>query len=156
MSLLLWVAMTIVGSHWACQNMCRHKNVDTRQVRRICLGWARRSAWLQRRVSRPCVFLTRRASQFDPTIDKERKFISNLRWNMPVCAQTVQSVPLQEQPYGKSNWIADPHTNWLLQTIKLVGSDWFYVDWNSARICKWNHQLDRCCQSKALSRWFNQ
>ena len=32
-----------------------------------------------------------------PAIDKERKFISNLRWNMPVFTQTVPSVPLQEQ-----------------------------------------------------------
>ena len=44
------------------------------------------------------MYLLRRGSQFDPAIDKERKFISNLRWNMPVRAQTVPSVPLREQP----------------------------------------------------------
>ena len=59
------------------------------------------SAWLQRRDNRSCVFLPRRASQFDPVIDKERKFISNLRWNMLVYAQTVPSVPLWEQPDEK-------------------------------------------------------
>ena len=57
----------------------------------------------QRRDYRSCVFLLRCASQFDPTIDKERKFISNLRWNMPICAQTVSSVPLREQPGVKSD-----------------------------------------------------
>ena len=43
-----------------------------------------------------------RASQFDPTIDKERKFISNLRWNMLVCAQTLPTVSLREQLDGKT------------------------------------------------------
>jgi hypothetical protein len=33
-----------------------------------------------------------RASQFDPAIDKERKLISNLRWNMPVLVQTVSNI----------------------------------------------------------------
>ena len=33
-----------------------------------------------------------RASQFDPTIDKERKLISNLRWNVPVLVQLVPNV----------------------------------------------------------------
>ena len=46
---------------------------------------------------RSCVLLPRRASQFDPAIDKERKFICNLRWNMPVLAQIVPSAPLREQ-----------------------------------------------------------
>ena len=61
--------------------------------------WSWRSAWLQCRDDRSCILLPRCASQFDPAIDKERKFISNLRWNIPVCAQTVPSVPLREQPY---------------------------------------------------------
>jgi hypothetical protein len=30
------------------------------------------------------------ASQFDPVIDKERKLISNLRWNMPVLSRQFQ------------------------------------------------------------------
>ena len=63
--------------------------------------WSCRSTWLPHRGNRSCVLLPRRASQFDPTIDKERKFISNLRWNMPVCAQTVPSVSLREQPDRK-------------------------------------------------------
>ena len=41
--------------------------------------WSWRSVWLQRRGNRSCVFLPRCASQFDPAIDKERKFISNLK-----------------------------------------------------------------------------
>ena len=32
------------------------------------------------------------ASQFDPIIDKERKLISNLRWNMPVFVQIVPNI----------------------------------------------------------------
>ena len=35
-----------------------------------------------------------RASQFDPTIDKEIRLISNLRWNMPVFVQTVPNMQL--------------------------------------------------------------
>ena len=38
-----------------------------------------------------------RASQFDPAIDKERKLISNLRWNMPVLLQTVLNVRLSNR-----------------------------------------------------------
>ena len=57
----------------AYYTLCRvkvsaQKRVDTpstQQIGRICLGWARRSAWLQRRVNRSCEFLPRRASQFD-------------------------------------------------------------------------------------------
>ena len=52
-----------------------------------------------------------------------REFICNLRWNKLVCAQTVPSVPLREQPFGKSDRIADSHRNRLLRTVKLVGSD---------------------------------
>ena len=63
--------------------------------------WSWRSAWLKRRDYRSYALLPRRASQFDPAIDKERKFINNLRWNMLVCAQTVLSVPLREQTDGK-------------------------------------------------------
>ena len=85
--------------------------------------WGWRSVWLQRRDNRSCVFLSRRASQFNTAIDKERKIISNLRWNIPVCAQTVLGVPLWEQPYGKNDRIADTHINQLLWTVKLVGSD---------------------------------
>ena len=33
-----------------------------------------------------------RASQFDPAIDKERKLISNLRWNLLVFVQTVLNI----------------------------------------------------------------
>jgi hypothetical protein len=35
------------------------------------------------------------ASQFDPTIDKERKLISNLRWNMLVFVRTDPNVHLE-------------------------------------------------------------
>ena len=83
---------------------CRHENVSTHSKPEESAWWSWRSAWLQRRGNRSCEFLPRRASQFDPTIDKERKFISNLRWNMSVFAQTVPNVPLQEQPNGK-NWL---------------------------------------------------
>ena len=33
-----------------------------------------------------------RVSQFDPTIDKERELISDLRWNMSVFVQTVPNI----------------------------------------------------------------
>ena len=65
--------------------------------------WSWRSVWLQRRDNRSCVFLPRCANQFDPAIDKERKFIINLRGNMSVYAQTVPSMPLQEQLDRKSD-----------------------------------------------------
>ena len=38
-----------------------------------------------------------RASQFGPTIDKERKLISNLRWNMPVFSHTVPNMRLSSR-----------------------------------------------------------
>jgi hypothetical protein len=39
----------------------------------------------------------RHASQFDPVIDKEERFISNLRWNMSVLVQTVLNMRLNSQ-----------------------------------------------------------
>ena len=39
----------------------------------------------------------RRASQFDLVIDKEKRLISNLRWNMPVLLQTVPNVQLSSR-----------------------------------------------------------
>ena len=73
---------------------CRRENALTHGKPEGSARWSQRSAWLQRRDNRSYVFLPRRASQFNPVIDKERKFISNLRWNMPVCAQIVPSLPL--------------------------------------------------------------
>ena len=35
------------------------------------------------------------ASQFDPAIDKERKFISNLWWNMPVLPDSPECAALR-------------------------------------------------------------
>jgi hypothetical protein len=32
------------------------------------------------------------ANQFDPVIDKERKLISNLRWNIPLLVQIVPNI----------------------------------------------------------------
>ena len=76
------------------------KCVNTQQAERICLMELEiRLASTQG--NRSCEFLPRRASQFDPIIDKEIKFISNLRWNVLIFAQTVPSVPLREQPDGK-------------------------------------------------------
>ena len=49
---------------------------DTRSKPEGPARWSR-SAWLQRKGGRSCVILPRRASQFDPAIGKERKFISN-------------------------------------------------------------------------------
>ena len=42
-----------------------------------------------------CVLLSRRASQFDPAIDKERKFISNLGQNVPVLLDSPECVVLR-------------------------------------------------------------
>ena len=64
---------------------------STQQAEGICLtkqGW--RSAWLQRRTSWPYEFLPRACQSIWPAIDKERKFISNLRWNMPVLPRQFQ------------------------------------------------------------------
>ena len=44
-----------------------------------------------------------RASQFDHVIDKEIKFINNLRWNMPVFVQTVPNI----QPSGQQDKAID-------------------------------------------------
>ena len=74
--------------------------LSTQQARRIYLGKAQRSAWLQRRTCRPYVFLLRRASQFDPTIDKERKLINNLRWNMLVLPDNLECVALRADMEG--------------------------------------------------------
>ena len=49
---------------------------DTRSKLEMSARWSI-SAWLQRKGGRSYVILPRRASQFDPAIDKERKLISN-------------------------------------------------------------------------------
>ena len=41
------------------------------------------------------MILPRRASQFDPTIDKDRKFISNLGRNVPVLPDSPECVALR-------------------------------------------------------------
>ena len=41
-----------------------------------------------------------RASQFDPTIDKERKLISNLRQNMPVLLDSPECAALRADMEG--------------------------------------------------------
>ena len=46
------------------------------------------------------VLLPRRASQFDPTIDKERKLISNLRRNMSVLSDSPECVALRADVEG--------------------------------------------------------
>ena len=62
--------------------------------------WSWRSAWLQRRNDRACVLLPRRASQFDPAIDKERTFISNLKRNMPVLPDSSECAALRADVKG--------------------------------------------------------
>ena len=54
---------------------------------------------LQRRDGRSCALL-RRASQFDPVIDKERKLISNLRQNMSVLPDSPECVALRADMEG--------------------------------------------------------
>ena len=44
--------------------------------------------------------LPRRASQFDPAIDKERKFISNLGWNVPVLPDSPECAALRADMKG--------------------------------------------------------
>ena len=95
--------MTIMGSHRACQNMCRHKNSShARHMSKLegSARWSWRSAWLQRRDGRSCVLLPRRASQFDPTIDEERKFISNLKRNMLVLPDSSECAALRANVEG--------------------------------------------------------
>ena len=104
MSLLLWTAMMIVVSHQACQERVSAQNfVPCRGHMSKPEGsarWSWRSAWLQCRGGRSCVLLPRRASQFDPAIDKERKLISNLRRNMPVLPDSPECVALRADVDG--------------------------------------------------------
>ena len=72
LSLMLLTERTIVGYDIPDTHeklVSTHKRVDapsTQQAGRIYLTEQRwRSAWLQRRTSRPCEFLPRRDSQFD-------------------------------------------------------------------------------------------
>ena len=44
------------------------------------------------------------ASQFDPTIDKDRKLISNLRRNMPVLLDSPECVALRADVEGNSRF----------------------------------------------------
>ena len=76
--------------------LCRgHKSKPKGSAR-----WSCRSTWLQRRGGRSCVLLLRRASQFDPTIDKERKLISNLRQNMLVLPDSPECAALRADIKG--------------------------------------------------------
>ena len=49
---------------------------------------------------RSCAILLRCASQFDPAIDKERKFISNLERNMPMLPDSPVCVALRADMKG--------------------------------------------------------
>jgi hypothetical protein len=65
--------------------------------------WSCRSTWLQRRDYRSYALLPRRASQFDPTIDKERKLISNLKRNMSVLLDSPKCASLRADLEG--DWL---------------------------------------------------
>ena len=95
--------MTIMVSHRACQNMCRHENSSYAGHTSKLEGsaqWSWRSAWLQLRDARSCVLLPRCASQFDPAIDKKRKLISNLKRNMPVLPDISECAALRANVEG--------------------------------------------------------
>ena len=47
-----------------------------------------------------CILLPRCASQFDPAIDKKRKLISNLRWNMLVLLDSSECAALRADMEG--------------------------------------------------------
>jgi len=76
-------------------SMCRHTSKLKRSAR-----WSWRSTYLQRRDNRSGALLLRRASQFDPAINEERKLISNLRRNMPVLPDISECVALRADMKG--------------------------------------------------------
>ena len=96
--------MIIVGSHRACQNMCRHEISSsaegTRVSRKGPLDGAGDPPSFSTGMVESYVLLPRRASQFDPTIDKERKLISNLRQNMLVLLDSPEYAALRADMKG--------------------------------------------------------
>ena len=68
---------------------------DTRNKPGGSARWSCRSAQLQRRDGQSCALLPRRTSQFDPVIDKERKFISNLGGNLPVLPDSPECTAIK-------------------------------------------------------------
>jgi hypothetical protein len=114
-------------AHGTCSLLSAQKCVNapsTQQAGRICLGWAWRSTWLQRRTCRPYEF-PKACQSIWPTIDKERKFISNLRWNMLACPDSSKCATS-----GAARWENRLNSQYkkksLLRTVKLMGHDWFY------------------------------
>ena len=73
---------------------------DTRNKPGGSARWSCRSAQLQRRDGQSCALLPRHASQFDPTIDKERKFISNLGRNVLVLLDSPECAALRADMKG--------------------------------------------------------
>ena len=82
--------------------------------------WSCRSVWLQRRGGRSCVLLPRRASQFNPAIDKERKLISNLGRNMPVLPDSPECAALRADMKGDPLNSRFQHKNKLVKSRGVV------------------------------------
>ena len=66
------------------------------------------------------MLLPRHASQFDPTIDKERKFISNLGQNMPVLPDSPKYAALRADMKGDRLNSRFQHIN-KNKSVKLMG-----------------------------------
>ena len=79
--------------------MCQHKILSyakgTQASRKGPLDGAGDPPSFSEGVVDPAHSLLRSASQFDPTIDKERKLISNLRRNMPVLPDSPECAALR-------------------------------------------------------------
>ena len=106
--------------------------------------WNWRSTWLQRRDDRSCILLPRRASQFDPAIDKERKLISNLRWNMPVLLDSPECMALTADMEGDrlNSWFQYNHNNKLIKahvgmTFLAILSCTHRRCWTGCKPCPW-------------------
>ena len=74
-------------------------HVSTQQAERVC-SMELEIYLASKQDNQSWVFLPRHASQFDPAIDKERKFISNLRWNMLVLPDSSEYMALRADVEG--------------------------------------------------------
>jgi hypothetical protein len=83
-----WVVKAAVlpingGERWGAADTSKPR--ETKRCRSQALSRLRKGA-------RPNGHDRGRASQFGPAVDKERKLISNLRWNMPMFVQIIPNI----------------------------------------------------------------
>ena len=83
-----------------CQHGISSRAKDTQSSRKDLLDGAEDPPSFSTRMVGPAHSSPRRASQFDPAIDKERKFISNLGQNMSVLPDSPECVALRADMKG--------------------------------------------------------